>query len=326
MTVSARFLHSVPRQKIATLIRDRLARCREARIVSGFATPDGVDALRVGTAAPKVTRLVLGAGTFKAFQALDTLIAAGLPASAARLHLGFTRATGWPKNPFERLRPMLHSKIYYFEMPDGTAAAFVGSHNLTGFALRGMNGEASVLLEGPANEAAFADIRAHIEAAYQESANYDTNLKEAYARWYADWLDRLKTSIGDGQPRPDGGRTLLVVAQCGAGHAPAVGHALYFEIDKRIERVSAIDAEVHVLLFDRLPASPRAALAARGTARHAFRGKVQAIDARSGAAEINTDWFVDRAFALLRAPRPFRPTLSAGKQQVTVEIEHTLME
>ena len=100
----------------------------------------------------------------------------------------------------------------------------------------------------------------------------------------------------------------------------------YFEIDKRIERVSAIDAEVHLLLFDQLPASPRAALAARGTARHAFRGKVQAIDARSGAAEINTDWFVDRGFVLHRAPSPFRPALSAGKQQVTVEIERPLVE
>jgi hypothetical protein len=117
-----------------------------------------------------------------------------------------------------------------------------------------------------------------------------------------------------------------VVAQCGSGLTPLVGQALYFEIDKRIERVSAIDAEVHVLLFDHLPASPRAALAAHGTARHAFRGKVQAIDARSGAAEINTDWFVDRAFVLHRAPRPFRPTLSAGKQQVTVEIERPLVE
>ncbi|GGJ32981.1 hypothetical protein [Neoroseomonas lacus] len=189
-----------------------------------------------------------------------------------------------------------------------------------------MNGEASVLLEGPATEPAFADIRTHIEAAYDDSTLYDTNLKEAYARWYADWLDRLRAFIGDDQPRPAGGRTLLVVAQCGSERAPVVGQALYFEIDKRIERVSAIDAEVHLLLFDQLPASPRAALAARGTARHALRGKVQAIDARSGAAEINTDWFVDRGFVLHRAPRPFRPALSAGKQQVTVEIERPLIE
>ncbi|MGB2820628.1 MAG: hypothetical protein WBF17_06575 [Phycisphaerae bacterium] len=45
------------------------------------------------------------------------------------------------------------------EAPDGTASAFVGSHNMTGFALGGMNGEASVLLEGPSTEAVFEQIR-----------------------------------------------------------------------------------------------------------------------------------------------------------------------
>jgi hypothetical protein len=157
VTASTRFLHAVPHQKTATLIRDCLARCREARIVSGLATPDGMAALLAGASAPKIARLVLGAGTFKTSDALDGLIAGGMPAHAARVHLGFSRQTGWPNNPFERMRPMLHSKIYYFEMTDGQAAAFVGSHNLTGFALRGMNGEAAILLEGPATNPAFAD-------------------------------------------------------------------------------------------------------------------------------------------------------------------------
>jgi hypothetical protein len=220
MTVTAIFLHAEPHKKIATLIRDRLARCWEARIISGFATPDGVAALRVGAVASKIARLVLGAGTFKAFQALDSLIASGLPASAA---LGYSRATGWPKNPFERLRPMLHSKIYYFEMPDGTAAAFVGSHNLTGFALRGRNGEAAVLLEGPASEPGFADVRAHIEEAYRVAVAYDAALKEAYATWYADYLDRLRSDITDMPRTSNGGRSLVVMAEAAAGTAPAVG-------------------------------------------------------------------------------------------------------
>lgn len=326
MTVTATFLHAVPHRKIATLIRDRLARCREARIISGFATPDGVVALRVGAAAPKIARLVLGAGTFKAFEALDDLIAAGLPASAARLHLGFSRGTGWPKNPFERLRPMLHSKIYHFEMPDGTAAAFVGSDNLTGFALRGMNGEAAVLLEGPAADPTFADIRAHIEEASRTAHPYDASLKEAYARWYADYLDRLRTDISDMPRAGAGGRTLVLLAEAALGAVPAVDEAVYFELDKRIERVNAIEAEVHLHLFRHLPASPRSSLAALHTATHAFRARVQAIDARAGSVEIDADWFIDQtSSALLKpAPCPFRPRLGAGRQQVTVQIEGLL--
>ena len=34
------------------------------------------------------------------------------------------------------------------DMGDGTSAAFVGSHNLTGFALLGLNGEAASFWKG----------------------------------------------------------------------------------------------------------------------------------------------------------------------------------
>jgi HKD family nuclease len=60
---------------------------------------------------------------------------------------------------------MLHSKLYLLEMPNGTAAAFVGSHNLTGFALLGQNGEASLLVEGSASEPEFAALRRHVNDA-----------------------------------------------------------------------------------------------------------------------------------------------------------------
>jgi hypothetical protein len=326
VTLAARFLDAYPHHNISRLIRDRLTRCREARIVAGFATPDGVAALRVGAAAPKITRLVLGAGTFKAFQALDSLIASGLPASAARLHLGYSRATGRPKNPFERLRPMLHSKIYYFEMPDGTAAAFVGSHNLTGFALRGRNGEAAVLLEGPASDPAFADIRAHIEEAYRVAVVYDAALKAAYATWYADYLDRLRSDITD-MPRTGlGGRSLVVMAEAAAGIAPAVGQAVYFEVDRRIQEINSIQTQVHLYLFPHLPTTPRDGLVALANVAQSFRAKVQAIDARAGSKEIDADWFVDQRprAALKRAPHSFRPHRTTGKQQLTALIEDRL--
>ena len=43
---------------------------------------------------------------------------------------------------------MLHSKVYLLDMPGDEAVAVIGSHNMTGFALGGLNGEASVMLEG----------------------------------------------------------------------------------------------------------------------------------------------------------------------------------
>jgi hypothetical protein len=99
MTVNCRFLHSKPQREIASLVRSRLANCRSAEVVSGFATPDGIEALRATSASGRIAQFVLGAGTFKAFQALDDLITAGLAPAAARVHLGHTRATGGKKRP-----------------------------------------------------------------------------------------------------------------------------------------------------------------------------------------------------------------------------------
>ena len=58
-------------------------------------------------------------------------------------------------------------------MPDSSAAAFVGSHNLTGFALRGLNGEAGILLEGPVGASAFDELRSHIDESYRQAVPYD---------------------------------------------------------------------------------------------------------------------------------------------------------
>lgn len=328
MTVTVTFLHAHPQTKIATMIRDRLARCREAQIVSGFATPDGIEALRATASAGKISRLVLGAATFKAFAALDNLIAAGLPATAARVHLGHTRKTGGKKNPFAHLRPMLHSKIYLFDMPDGKSVAFVGSHNLTGFALRGMNGEAGVLFEGVSPEPVFDEVRAHIDESYRQAVQYDATLKEAYARWYAEYLDRLRIETGDMPRDAESRRTIILFAAQAPGPSPATGQRIYFELDKRIDEVKAIDTEVHLHLFSSLPSTPRSALASMASAFKSFIASVEAIDSGAGSAEVKADWFIDSSGGPMLKPtvRPFRPVLTAGKQQVRALIKSDLTE
>jgi len=60
---------------------------------------------------------------------------------------------------------MLHSKVYYMELPGGSACAFVGSNNVTSFALGGQNVEAAILLEGPATSVELDAIRARITSA-----------------------------------------------------------------------------------------------------------------------------------------------------------------
>ena len=326
MTVTATFLHSRPQREIASIIRKRLAGCRTAEIVSGFATPDGVDALRAKSVSSKIKRLVLGAGTFKAFEALDGLISSGLPPGAAKVHLGHTRATGGRKHPFARYRPMLHSKIYFFEMPDGTATAFVGSHNLTGFALRRLNGEAGVLLEGSSSDPVFYEVRGHMAESFRQAVPYDPSLKAAYAQWLRDYLDQLGVDATD-MPRDDESRrTVILFAEAPRGKMPSTGDRIYFELDIRITEVNAIDTEVHLHLFAAVPATPAEALSRSATSDTALLGKVEAINSAAGSAEVKADWFIEDPTKPQLKPtvQPFRPTLSQGKQQVRALVSKSL--
>jgi HKD family nuclease len=326
MSVTATFLHSRPQREIASTIRNRLAGCRTAEIVSGFATPDGVDALRAKNVSNKIKRLVLGAGTFKAFEALDGLINSGLPTGAARVHLGHTRATGGRKHPFARYRPMLHSKIYFFEMPDRTATAFVGSHNLTGFALRGLNGEAGVLLEGTSSDRVFDEVRGHIVESFRQAVPYDPSLKAAYAQWLRDYLEQLGIDATD-MPRDDESRrTVILFAEAPQGRMPSPGDRIYFELDMRITEVNSIDTEVHLHLFAAMPATPAEALSRSAVSDTALLGKVEAIDSAAGSAEVKADWFIEDPTKpqLKRTVHPFRPMLSPGKQQVRALVSKSL--
>ena len=167
MTVTAQVLFSKPQHEIASLLRDRLSRCATASLVAGFMTVEGIEAIAAPLRAHprKLAHLVVGAATWRAFDALDRLLAAGVAPAALYVHLGHTRPTGTNRHPFARYHPMLHSKVYLLDMGDGQAAAFVGSHNLTGFALHGKNGEAGVLLEGPADAPQFVALRQHVDEA-----------------------------------------------------------------------------------------------------------------------------------------------------------------
>jgi HKD family nuclease len=182
MPISARVMFERPQHEIASLLREKLRECRAAWIVTGFATEEGVEALSMALDEPaKLRTFVIGSGTYKGFEALDRLIAGGVSAQSLFVHLGFSRlTTSKAKHSFYRYHKMFHIKIYLFEMHDGSAVAFIGSHNVTGFALMGLNGEAAVQLEGDSQDVEILSIKRHIEAASSESVRYSSSMKDAY--------------------------------------------------------------------------------------------------------------------------------------------------
>ena len=72
---------------------------------------------------------------------------------------------------------MLHSKVYLLEMEDGHAIAIIGSHNITGYALLGLNGEAAVVVEGLLTDPEMQKIKHHINLSRNQSMQYSPSMK-----------------------------------------------------------------------------------------------------------------------------------------------------
>jgi hypothetical protein len=325
MSVSSTILFDLPQREIASLIIKRVDQSTATSIVTGFATPGGLAAI-VGPIRDRpqsLKTLVLGAATYPGFQALDDLLAVGVAPDRLHVHLGHTCETGGRKNPFARYHPMLHSKVYYMELPDASACAFIGSHNVTSFALTGLNGEASVLLEGPANSTEFDKVRNHIRAAQAQAVIYSPGMKEAYAWWMREFIDGLRAQIKIPQDWTVV-RTILLFASAAREDRPVSGDQLYFEIPAGIEQIETLRTEVHLFLFDTLPSDPWQALRCATAAAASFTCTTLGAENKQGNREVVAQWRIDGALrpVLTRVPGGiFRPSTPSGMQQVRAEVK-----
>lgn len=323
MTVTSTVLFGAPHSAIAGLIRGKIAASTSTRIVSGFATRGGLSAIDTPVRADpaKLRTLVVGACTYPAFQALDGLLSAGVAPGGLWVHLGHSAPTGGAKHPFARYRPMMHSKIYYMDLPGSAACAFVGSHNVTSFALGGLNAEAAVMLEGPADAAQFEEVRRHIDAIQGEAVPYDPAHKEAYAWWLKDYIDGLDAEIA--LPREwRSVRTILIFAKAQGTALPRVAEELYFELPRGIQ-IETLRTEVHLFVFDALPATPWATLAAVGSARAKFTCATLGADNEQGNAEVKVKWRIEQAPHPVLLPVPtgrYRPSTPPDMQQVRAKV------
>jgi hypothetical protein len=324
MSLTPTVLFQLPQEEIASLLVDRIAGSSSTSIVTGFATPGGLAAIAPPIRArPLCLRtLIVGAATYPGFEVLDELLIAGVPPDRLHVHLGHTRETGGKKNPFARYHPMLHSKVYYMELPDSRACAFIGSHNVTSFALIGLNGEAAILLEGPADSPEFGKIRDHIETARNQAVRYSSDMKEAYAWWTREFIDGLKAEIRLPQDWTTV-RTILLFAIAANGDRPKRGDQLYFEIPAGIEQIESLKTEVHLFLFDTLPTDPWEALRRAPSAIAKYTCTTLGVENRQGNREVVADWRIDgtRRPILMRViSERFRPSTPSGMQQVRAEV------
>ena len=328
MPISVQVLFDRPQREIASLLTDRLARCKSASLVAGFMTAAGIEAIEapIHAVPGKLKALVVGAGTYQAFQALDGLLAARVPPDRLHIHLGFSGPSGTIKHPFHRYRPMLHSKVYLMDMPDGSSAAFVGSHNLTGFAILGANGEAGILIEGPSNAPEFAALRRHIAACIVQATQYDPAMKDAYAWWTTQFIDGLKVEVGREPSDAENKQTIVVLSARGTGAIPRANNVIYFEMAKALMEFQSLRPEVHIYIFDQLPASPAAALNSLNSAKARLVCGIEGIQTERGGVELIADFHIDnrRQPELKAAARPFRPQPAVGMQQLSVRVQGSI--
>jgi HKD family nuclease len=318
MSLNPTVLFGTPQQEVASLLRNRLASCQSASFVAGFLTVEGVAAIAdpLKVAPGKLDRLVVGAGTYRSYEALDKLVNLGVPLNRLHVHLGHTRATtATAKHKFYRYHPMLHSKVYYLEMPDGTACAFIGSHNLTGFALLGLNGEASVLLEGDRNDPQFDTVRKHIQASAAQSVPYAPGMKEAYSWWTGQFLEGLRDKANDHPRDGEAKQTIVILARADRTSHPESGDKFYFEIPAALGRVQTTNAEVHLYMFAHLPSSPYTALYQLDQAFASLWCRVIGLEDDQGGSELDADWLIDdrkRTIPLRARPMTGAPVLGKG--------------
>jgi hypothetical protein len=329
MPLSAQVIFDTPQQEVASELRRLFRRCRSVSIVTGFATVAGVETLLADLHAhpDRLQTLVVGAATLQAFDAIDTLLTAGVAADRLFVHLGHVRPKGGDPGKIWGYHPMMHSKVYLFEMDDGTSAALVGSHNLTKFALQGLNAEAATLLTGPTKDPEMRKVCEHVRQCRDQAVPYDPALKAGFAQWASDYFRGLWVESYSAPTDVDRHQTVVMLLARPAGRLPKGGETIYFELPLALQqRIKNTNTEAHVILLPTPPASAQAALRAVGSAVAALRCRVVGLDDSARVREVETDWHIPdrRAPVVTPAPRPFRPASSSGMQQVWAEVEETL--
>jgi len=325
LTVKATVLFDTPQREIHSIITQRMYQSVATSIVTGFATPDGVDTIAepINARPQSLSTIIIGAATYSGFQALDNIHSAGVPLNRLYVHLGHTRSTGGKKNPFVRFHPMMHSKIYYMEYADGTACALIGSHNMTSFALGGLNGEAAVLLEGPSESVEFDKIRKHIDNARKQSVVYNPGMKASFSWWTREFIDGMRAEIKIPQDW-NVQRTILIFATAAPETSLAVRDQIYFEIPAGIEHIDSFATETHLFIFDTVPQDPWDAIHRVADAKASYTCKTLGADNQQGNREVNADWRVENAYSpkIINVPGGiYRPNTPSGMQQVRVMVD-----
>jgi hypothetical protein len=187
--------------------------------------------------------------------------------------------------------------------------------------MHGLNGEAGVLLEGPAASAQMQAVAAHVDECAAQAVEYSRSMKEAYAWWAVQYFEGLAAKANDVPRDGEGEATIIVLAVKGTAGLPAAGDVIYFELPAALGQIQSLRAEVHLYVFDPRPLSAAQALTNLDRAE-SFWCQTLGLEKERGGVELRADWHIVSSTdpRLERTPRPFRPTPTPDMQQVRVKV------
>lgn len=277
------FLFDEPRSEIAAHILERASKAEAIDIVTGFATREGLEKIiePIEEKPEKLRSIVIGKATTRACDALDYLRhKIGVPEERLKVHLGFAKdETHLPKS--DKYRPMIHSKLIYMDLPDNKACAFIGSHNLTAFALSGENGEAGVLIEGDKDDENLKKVKRQINAINNDARIYDHKKRDFYIHWNQSYMSGFQAEMFPQEDEDP--RTVLIFATT-QNCAPEINKNISIKLSKN-SFPNIQGAEVHLYIFDKLPETAEEAFYEKNKAQKKFIGKIE--DANSNKREGN---------------------------------------
>lgn len=169
-------------------LQKELDNCSSLRVVSGFVTEAGLSDLgNRNILVDKLQLIIFGHSNNKALFAMTNLyekLQRKGKNDIIKIHLGYGHFPTESNGINSVFRPMMHTKIFLYEYNDNTYKAYVGSQNITGYSIRGLNSEALIKITGTIGDQLYQKINSQILALEIEAKYFDPRYLQIYEDWH----------------------------------------------------------------------------------------------------------------------------------------------
>ena len=315
------------RGDLRPILSKALSECKSLKVVTGFVTKSGITQLL--TSKPeKLDLLIFGHSNISALDAMKDLFynLSNLgKEDIIKIHLGYGHRLKEVNGLRPLYRPMMHSKIFFFENYDSTFRAFVGSQNVTGFSLSGLNSEATVIIEGSIVDKIYEKILRGIRSVDLESQVFRPERCEFYLEWFKILYKGSKPAFP--KVKRESVAILYALVDLEGQRLPKVGDSIYLELsEKDGVHFQKINGKTDIWLF---PTDSNGRSVAISEQKPLFfRASIVTINNANSSEIINShsDWYMNNFSEKTIKYINGVPEYNKGHYQVRLKLDSTLEE